>query len=579
MAFVSKRILGAYIDDESVSMSETVRGHPRAVVIVLDDEEIVGAFVHATLPEAAFETVWTPTVARAIEKADEVSPDLALIDIDLDGEGSGWEFLRHLRSNAATENTPVVMLTGSADTLNREKSLRMGADRYLIKPVRPDTLRRVVNEMLGARDDIWWSLTLRPEQVQRLRDLFYDETTEVPTLAVVVDDLRRTIESGGTLAVYCLEIEPLFRLGERHLWDTFDTLRREFVRSLRVMIAPVLGNEVIIATSHAGASDFYCFVRDHRGTQTQTVKELERIARAALRAIDVSPEMAEEVTIFAGGAMTEPQPLFAPRILYNAVREAKDSAERRETRYYVAMRERLTRAVHDRVISTLYQPVVDLKTRAVIGFEALSRGPSGSDIENPEVIFELARDFDLVWELERLCIENVQPSLVDICSRGYLFFNLESHFIQQLQQRGTEIFDSFFECHQNVVIEVTERSAIRDYRTFRRTLHDLKALGFKIAIDDCGSGYATLEAVAELQPDYLKVGHSLFHNVESDPIRRRLVDLVARCADTIGALTIAEAIETEEQLAICIDLGIQYGQGYYFAPPAPWEEVRDWRAE
>src|SRR5204862_1662374 len=117
-----------------------------------------------------------------------------------------------------------------------------------------------------------------------------------------------------------------------------------------------------------------------------------------LKTIDIDPAVADEVTIFAGGSTTQPQPLFAPRILYNAVREAKDSAERRETRYYVAMRERLTRAVQDRVISTVYQPIVDLKTRAVIGFEALSRGPAGSDIENPEVIFELARDFDLVWE-------------------------------------------------------------------------------------------------------------------------------------------------------------------------------------
>jgi EAL domain-containing protein (putative c-di-GMP-specific phosphodiesterase class I)/DNA-binding response OmpR family regulator len=559
-------------------MPEAVGSRPRALILVLDDEEMVGAFVHATLPEPAFKTVWAPTVARAIETIVKTPPDLALIDIDLDGSGSGWELLRHLRANAATESLPVVMLTGSADTLNREKSLRMGADRYLIKPVRPETLRRVVNEMLGARDDIWWSLTLRPEQVQRLRDLFFDSTTEVPTLAVVVDDLRRTIEGGDALAVFCLEIEPLFRLGERHLWDTFDILRREFVRSLRVMIAPLLGNEVTIATSHAGASDFYCFVRDYRGTMSHTVKELERIARGALRAINVAPEMAEEVTIFAGGSVTEPQPLFAPRILYNAVREAKDSAERRETRYYVAMRERLTRIVHDRAISTVFQPVLDLRTRKVVGYEALSRGPAGSDLENPEVIFELARDFDLVWELERLCIENVRPSLADICNRGFLFFNLESHFIQQLQQRGTEIFDAFFECHQQVVIEVTERSAIRDYRTFRRTLHDLKALGFRIAIDDCGSGYATLEAVAELQPDYLKVGHSLFHNVETDPIRRRLVDLVARCADTIGALTIAEAIETEEQLRICTDLGIQLGQGYLFAPPGAWEKVREWRA-
>jgi len=559
-------------------MAEAVRIRPRAVILVLDDEEMVGKFVKSTLPEPVFHTVWAPSVSRAIDTVADDPPDLALIDIDLDGYGSGWELLRHLRSTAGTENTPVVMLTGSADTLNREKSLRMGADRYLIKPVSAETLRRVVDEMLGARDDLWWALTLRPEQVQRLSDLFFDSTTEVPTLAVVVDDLRRIIESGNALAVYCLEIEPLFRLGERHLWDTFDVLRREFVRGLRVMIAPILGNEVTIATSHAGASDFYCFVADKRGAQSQTVKELERMGRAALRAINVAPEMADEVTIFAGGSVTEPQPLFAPRILYNAVREAKDSAERRETRYYVAMRERLTRAVHDRTITTLYQPVVDLKTRAVVGFEALSRGPIGSDIESPEVIFEIARDFDLVWELERLCIENVRPSLPDICNRGFLFFNLESHFIQQLQHRGTEVFDAFFECHQNVVIEVTERSAIRDYRTFRRTLHNLKNLGFKIAIDDCGSGYATLEAVAELRPDYLKVGHSLFHNVETDPIRHRLVDLVARCADTIGALTIAEAIETEEQLRICIDLGIQQGQGYLFAAPAAWESVRDWKA-
>jgi EAL domain-containing protein (putative c-di-GMP-specific phosphodiesterase class I) len=100
-------------------------------------------------------------------------------------------------------------------------------------------------------------------------------------------------------------------------------------------------------------------------------------------------------------------------------------------------------------------------------------------------------------------------------------------------------------------------------------------MGFKIAIDDCGSGYASLEAVAELQPDYLKVGHSLFRGVEHDPIRHRLVELVARAADTIGAKTIAEAIETEEQLQVCRDLGIQEAQGFLFAEPAPCDVIRN----
>jgi EAL domain-containing protein (putative c-di-GMP-specific phosphodiesterase class I)/DNA-binding response OmpR family regulator len=554
-------------------------GHKKqAVVLVLDDEESVGAFVRATLPERSFRTIWRPTVESALQFISEELPDLAIVDIDLQQQLTGWELLKKLRSFPATENLPIVMLTGSADTLKREKSLRMGADRYLIKPVKAETLRRVVNEMLASHDAMWWTLTLKSDQVTRLRELFFDTVTEVPTLALVADEVRAQIEAGETLQVYCLEVEPLFRTGERDLWESFDRLRREFVRGLRVMAAPILGNDVVIATSHAGGNDFYLFTKNANASIVgQTARELERIARNALKAIHIEPSIADEVMIVAGGAMTQPQPLFPPRMLYNAVREAKDSAERRETRYLNSMREKLVRAVRTSAISTVFQPVIDLQSGGIVGYEALSRGPAGTELESPEVIFELARDFDLVWEVESLCIQNVRPFLHEICSRGLLFFNLESQFITQLQQRGTDIFDAFFSCHRSIVIEVTERSAIRDYRTFRRTLHDLKAMGFQIAIDDCGSGYATLEAIAELQPDYLKVGHSLFTGVDRDPIRRRLVDLVARAAETIGAKTVAEAIETPEQLRVTRELGIQQGQGYLFAAPAPWETIRDWK--
>jgi EAL domain-containing protein (putative c-di-GMP-specific phosphodiesterase class I)/DNA-binding response OmpR family regulator len=549
----------------------------KATVLVLDDEESVGAFVQASLAESHYQVVWCGDAASAIASAADDPPDLALVDIDLGAAGSGWDLLRFLRQNKPTENTPVLMLTGSSDTINRERSLRLGADRYLLKPIRPETLRRIVGELLASRDDMWWTMTLRADQIERLRHLFYDATTEVPTLAIVVDDLRRIVEEGELLLVFCIEIEPLFRQGERDLWETFDALRREFVRGLRVMVAPLLGNDVILATSYSGANDFYCFARDRKEAAVPAlVRDLERMARAALKAVPADASMTEEVMVFAGGAATLPQPTFAPRVLYNAVREAKDSAERRETRYINTMRERLMRAVQEKRITTVFQPIVNLADRSLVGYEALSRGPHGTELENPEVMFELARDFDLVWDLEALCIQNVEPWLSEVCSRGFLFFNLESQFIQQLQQRGTDVFEPFFQHNQQVVIEVTERSAIRDYRTFRRTLHDLKKIGFRIAIDDCGSGYATLESIAELQPDYLKVGHSLFNGVDRDPIRRRIVDLVARCAETIGAKTIAEAIETEEQLRVCRDLGIHVGQGYLFARPAPWELVRGW---
>ena len=158
------------------------RSPRKPMVLILDDDENIGRYVRNALPENAFRTVWAPTVERAVEVIGQHIPDVALIDISLDDE-SGFEVLKYLRSKPETARTPVVMLTGSADTLDRLRSLLMGADRYLIKPVKPETLRRVIKETLASHDDIWWSMNLRSEQVSRLRELFFDATTEVPTLA------------------------------------------------------------------------------------------------------------------------------------------------------------------------------------------------------------------------------------------------------------------------------------------------------------------------------------------------------------------------------------------------------------
>lgn len=555
-----------------------IRTRRKAAILLLDDDPNVAAFVTEALPHKLYETFWTTTVADAERALETFKPDLALVDIKLSGE-TGFDFLRLLRAHASYAKTPAVMLTASDEQIDRSTSLQMGADRYLLKPVHHATLQRVVADLLAARDDIWWTFSLRSQQIERLRELLFDTAAEIPTLALVVDQLKTRIEAGEVLHVYCLEIEPLFRLDERNYWDSFDELRREFVRALHFVLAPTLGSDLVIATSHAGGNDFYVFVRDPDRHPATVSRELEHLFRDLLKQLKGDPHVIEEVAIFVGGATTQGQTIYAPRVLYNAVREAKDIAEKRENRYYQVLSERLSRAIREKTIRTFFQPIVDLSTRGVVGYEALSRGPAGSDIESPEVIFELARDLQLVWELETLCIENLSPYLKPVCARGLLFLNLESHFIQQLQHRGTDVLEPLLACGQQVVIEVTERSAIRDYGNFRTTLLQLKKMGFQIAVDDCGSGYATLESVAELHPDYLKVGHSLFHGLESDSIRRRLVDLVARCADSIQATTIAEAIETEEQLRICRDLNIALGQGYLFAKPAEWQSAESYGRE
>src|ERR1700674_4518573 len=185
------------------------RTQRKPVVLVLDDGEKMSNYVRTALPESGFRLIAAPTVEKAIEAIQHHVPDVTLIDISPDHE-SGWEVLKFLRSRPETEKTPVVMLTDSADTLDRLRSLLMGADRYLIKPVSSETLRRVIKEMLAVHDDICWTMNLRSDQIGRVRELFFDATTEIPTLALVVDDLKKQVEQGNMLHVFCLEIEPLF---------------------------------------------------------------------------------------------------------------------------------------------------------------------------------------------------------------------------------------------------------------------------------------------------------------------------------------------------------------------------------
>jgi len=540
----------------------------RPRILVLDDDDSIFPLIRRALPDRNFALSFAKTVDQAISLLQD-RPALVLVDLRLPA-GSGWDLVDHVREHGELAATPIVILTGSDDEADRKRSLAAGADRFVQKPFSPQHLRRVVSHLLAARDPYWWSLSLGPESLPRLQQVAFDPVSELPTLAYVAPDLIRGLENGDCLAVFCVGIEPLFRLGERIRWQDYDQLRRRFARGLQIL-SPLTGSGAIIAASHASGDDFFVFVPIGKGVPVPDTRQLEAQCRQILDETDRS--LAEDIALFVGRGETARVPAFGPRVLYDAVHEAKSSVERRETSYRRALTNDLLHALRNRTLRTVFQPILELTTLEVFGFEALTRGPAGSEIESPEVIFDLARDLDLVWQLEVACIGDLRSVLHDVCGRGVLFFNAEAQFIQQLDSRGLEVLEPLLDCRSTVVVEVTERSAIRDYSMFRRTLRDLQRLGFRVAVDDCGSGYATLEAVAELKPDYLKVGHSLLHDVDEDPVRLRVVELVSQCAGAIGAEVIAEAIETSRQLDVCRQLNIRYGQGFLFAHPASWDVV------
>jgi EAL domain-containing protein (putative c-di-GMP-specific phosphodiesterase class I) len=120
-----------------------------------------------------------------------------------------------------------------------------------------------------------------------------------------------------------------------------------------------------------------------------------------------------------------------------------------------------------------------------------------------------------------------------------------------------------------VVLEVTERVAMSERRAHQAILHNLKRSGFGIAIDDMGAGYSSLQAVVELEPDYLKFDISLVRNIDRSLIKRSLLETLVEISRKIGATVVAEGIEARSEFTTLRDFGVTLGQGHYLAPPAP----------
>ena len=166
-------------------------------------------------------------------------------------------------------------------------------------------------------------------------------------------------------------------------------------------------------------------------------------------------------------------------------------------------------------------------------------------------MFDVAAEADLLWELGRLCRSKAIESMQMRLTRGeLLFLNVDPHDFAdpQFSQLDREVAEP-----HRVVIEITERTAIKDYPKFRERLKALRERGYRFAVDDAGSGYAGLGSIANLEPDFIK---------------QNLVETMVRFANDQGAQVIAEGVERAEEYETVKGLGVHLVQGFFLHRPS-----------
>ncbi|WP_349618505.1 bifunctional diguanylate cyclase/phosphodiesterase [Azotobacter salinestris] len=230
-------------------------------------------------------------------------------------------------------------------------------------------------------------------------------------------------------------------------------------------------------------------------------------------------------------------------------------------------------------LNTLFQPILSLSEQCVHGYEALSRGPSNSPLHAPVPLFGAARHAGRLSELEALCRKNACRRFHELDLDGRLFLNVSPEVLLEPERRTghtLELLNALGIPPHKVVIELTEQTPIEDFALLDTALCYYRAMGFSIALDDLGAGYASLRLWSELRPDYVKIDRHFVDGIDRDPLKREFVDSILRMARASQARIIAEGIERPEELATLVEMGVDLLQGYLFARPEerPARQVR-----
>jgi EAL domain-containing protein (putative c-di-GMP-specific phosphodiesterase class I) len=251
-----------------------------------------------------------------------------------------------------------------------------------------------------------------------------------------------------------------------------------------------------------------------------------------------------------------------------ALAEQLSRAQHAETRHGVLTR--IRSLVDGEGIHMVFQPIVDLRSGRIVAVEALARFLTRPR-RSPEFWFSQAREHQLGIDLELATAVRAMAHIDRVPPGARLAVNLSPEAI------CSSYFTDFMRevPLTRMILEITEQSRVTDRERLLEALEHLRARGLQVAIDDVGAGFSALSRVVELRPDLIKLDISLVRGIDLDPVRQALVQTMVAFSERTETEVIAEGIETDEQIAQLLDLGVELGQGFRLGRPGPLPEGRN----
>ena len=579
--------------------------YPRLTqILLIDGDPRSFESIAAPLNGRGYKVEHTRTAREGLNTIYRNAPDLILVSRDL-MDMDGLHFCSELKNDVVMRYIPIILLDPDPLLDTEISSREFGADDYLSKPVN-------VEELDG-----------RIRQIFRLGTLGINShpVTGLPGYNTVYRKIQETLYKEGPYAVVFMDIHGFRRFNQVYGYEKGD----EILGATARLVSRILQSRqrYLDFFGHMGSDDFVLI------TDPDTVEELcsEIIERFEWSFPDISTPADQELGDFDSQGKTRDllrferiylslailtqeagRPIHVAQMIEKGMELLASAKKGHKSRWVKQEKNKkvkslslagapavmegkgtlLNGGVHDKTNGRLseriqrfreliqagslelhFQPILYLDSEKTFGYEALLRGPSGSSLESPVILFSLARRLDLEQELDLICLNKLRELADGVPKDKKIFFNVSPASF--FNPRFRECFDKAREdlSGERMVLEVIRKRRIHEFQPFRESIGYFKKRGCQVAVDDVKAGTLSLRTILELLPDYIKADVSVIRNIHKEPSKQRLFQRYGSFCDKQNITLISEGVESELERDYLLEQGAKLGQGFFFSHPQP----------
>lgn len=523
-----------------------------APILLVDDDAATRALIAMYLRRNGFNVHEAASGEAALGLIEVEAIALIVLDMSMPGM-SGTDVIRGLRGRPQTATLPIMVLTGKGNEYPLETSLSGGADDYLTKPVQLDELvARVQTHLRRGKYTERFAQAVRERALiaETIRGLRAHDTPEATAQAVCRQVLSLSGASTAELLIFGLDGRAM-PIGFAVAGQPDPPLRphgderSEYLRG-RAAQGPWI--EPWVDLPGHPYNELLTGLGAHLAAHSPMRSDGELIGLLVVDAVGSVDE----------AALSESLPAVVEFADLAAALIGREVAERREAGLAHA---RIAEVIAKSAFYPVFQPIVDLQTHAVVGYEALTRFENGV---SPDGRFADAAAVGLGAQLEAATLRAALLAAEVLPRSAWLSLNASPALILAREPlrsllRGTR---------RRVVLEVTEHAEIANYEAFRAAVADLGP-NAELAVDDAGAGFASLRHILELRSRFAKLDISLVRAIDVDELRQALIAGLVHFALRSDCHLIAEGVESDGEASALKRLGVEFAQGYLFGRPEP----------